>query len=341
MKTILVIRSSAMGDVAMTAPVLRALKDRYGDELRLVMLTRSFYEPFFDGLSIEIYNIDLDGVHRGIRGIIALFRELTARYDFDAVIDLNHKLFSRLLKRLFSMRRVPTYHIDKGRQEKKELTRPKNKTLRQLRSSIERYADVFRAAGYEIEVPNTLPPRSTREIPAFAGVKTSPWIGIAPFAKHEGKILPIKTIRSVIELIAEQIPEARIFIFGGGRAEQMVADSIVAWYPSCTSTIGRTKLREEIDLIANLDVMVSMDSSAMHMGSLVGTPIVSVWGATHPAAGFLGIGQSQDDVVSVEMECRPCSVYGHKPCLRGDYACMHRITAEMIVERIKSRVGDR
>lgn len=334
MKTILVIRSSAMGDVAMTVPVLRALCDKYGDEVRVVMLTRDFYEPFFDGLPVEIYNIDLYEQHSGVKGIFRLYRELSSRYSFDAIIDLNYKLYSRLLKRLFWSRRVPTYNIDKGRDEKKALTRPTNKVMTQLKTSIERYADVFRAAGFEIDVPNVLPERAKRAIPEFAGEKIGRWIGIAPFAKHEGKILPYSTIRIAIELLAAKYPDARIFLFGGGRAERMVADSMVAWLPCCVSTIGKTNLRGEIDLMANLDVMLSMDSSAMHMSSLVGLPVVSVWGATHPAAGFLGLGQSSTDVVSVDMECRPCSVYGHKPCARLDYACMHRITAQMIVDHL-------
>lgn len=323
-----------MGDVAMTVPVLRALCGRYGDQVRVVMLTRDFYEPFFNGLPIEIFNADLYEKHKGVRGIFRLYRELTARYSFDAIVDLNYKLYSRLLRRLFWLRRVPTYYIDKGRAEKEELTRSKNKVVRKLRTSIERYTDVFHAAGFDFEVPNVLPPRPVREIPQFAGEKRSAWIGIAPFAKHRGKVLPLATIRATIELLAQRTPQARLFIFGGGRAEQMAADSLVAWYPSCVSVVGKTNLRGEIDLIANLDVMLSMDSSAMHMSSLVGVPVVSVWGATHPAAGFLGLGQSEQDVVSVDMECRPCSVYGRKPCVRGDSACLDRITAKMVVDRL-------
>ncbi|MEG2480068.1 MAG: glycosyltransferase family 9 protein, partial [Mucinivorans sp.] len=91
--------------------------------------------------------------------------------------------------------------------------------------------------------------------------------------------------------------------------ERMVAESIEAWFKSSFSIIGKLTLRQELDLIGNLDVMLSMDSSAMHMSSLMGTPAVSIWGATHPYAGFLGLGQSVDDVVSIDLPCRPCSVY--------------------------------
>ena len=85
--------------------------------------------------------------------------------------------------------------------------------------------------------------------------------------------------------------------------------------------------------MSQLEVMISMDSSNMHLASLVGTPVVSIWGATHPYAGFMGWGQSEDNVVQVELDCRPCSIFGQKPCLRGDFACLNNILPETIVEK--------
>lgn len=325
-----------MGDVAMTAPVLRALQNRYGDVVNVVMLTREFYAPFFDGISnVTIYDIDLYDRHSGIKGIYRLYKELRSRYKFDLIIDLNYKLYSRLLRRFFNFGGVKTYHIDKGRVEKKQLTATSGKKLHQLKTSIERYADVFRNAGFPIEIANVLPPR----LVAAATNKNERWVGIAPFAKHQGKMLPIATIRELIEGLCEWDSTLKIFIFGGGRQESMFADSLVAWYANCESVIGKRRLEGEMELMGQLDVMLSMDSSAMHICSLVGTKVVSVWGATHPFAGFLGLGQSMDDVVQIDdLSCRPCSVYGHKPCFRGDYACLNRITAAQILAKLKSHL---
>lgn len=330
--TILVIRSSAMGDVAMTVPVLKALERRYGDRVKVVMLTRDFYDPFFDGIkNVELYNIDLYDQHSGVKGVWKIYKELRSAYDFDMVVDLNYKLYSRLLRRFFTLGGVKAFWIDKGREEKKELTRFRDKHLHQLRMSIERYADVFRKAGFELEVDNVLPEKCV----TVGEDKNERWVGISPFAKHAGKVLPIESVRQVIEGLIVEDPRVRIFIFGGGRVDRMVADSLVAWYPNCTSTIGAMSLRGELDLMSRLDVMLSMDSSAMHMCSLVGTRVVSVWGATHPFAGFLGWGQSMDDVVQIDdLTCRPCSVYGHKPCFRGDYACLTRITPAAIIAKL-------
>ena len=92
----------------------------------------------------------------------------------------------------------------------------------------------------------------------------------------------------------------------------------------------------ELALMSHLDVMVSMDSGNMHLASLVNTPVVSIWGATHPLAGFMGWGQSEQNAVQIDLSCRPCSVYGNKPCLRKDYACLHQITPAIITQRILS-----
>ena len=81
--------------------------------------------------------------------------------------------------------------------------------------------------------------------------------------------------------------------------------------------------------------MISMDSANMHLASLVGTRCVSVWGSTHHFAGFLGYGQSVDDVVEVkDLTCRPCSVFGDKPCYRGDWACLQELDIQKINDKI-------
>ena len=92
-------------------------------------------------------------------------------------------------------------------------------------------------------------------------------------------------------------------------------------------------IRADLEKIKKLDVMISMDSANMHLASLVGVRVVSIWGATHPFAGFLGWGQKMEDCVQRDLPCRPCSIYGKKPCLRGDMACMD-IEPNEIISRI-------
>lgn len=343
MRTILVIRSSAMGDVAMTAPVIQAALATYPN-IRIIMLTRKFYAPFFGDIErFEIHDIQLGGTHKGVLGVYKLYKEIDRAHKIDFIIDLNDKLYSKLLRSFFAMSGIKSVHIDKGRREKKELTRCVNKVKSQLRTSIMRYVDTFRAANYPVDIDDrVLHKAKPRPIPKQIFAKETLWIGIAPFAQHSGKVLNIETTKRLIELLEATYPTAKLFVFGGGESELKIATELDIQFKNCCSAVGKMNLKEEMDLISNLDLMVSMDSSAMHISSLVGVKVVSIWGATHPFAGFLGMGQSLENVVQIDdLDCRPCSVYGHKACYRKDYACLRMITAEMILGKIKQVIENR
>ena len=323
-----------MGDVAMTVPVLRAMRRQYPG-VRIVMLTRESFGPFFDGLDIELFYGDFKRKHYGIGGIHRLYKELKEKYSFDIVIDLHNKLYSVLLRRLFAWGGTQVFTIDKGRVEKKALMRRRNKAKVQLRTMVMRYADTFARAGYPVRLEWKLE-RAGRAVPEMAGEKQGSWIGLAPFAKHTGKILPWFTVRELVELTARELPGATVFIFGGGDTEKAQARELENDFAPVVSVIGKLGLRQELDLISNLDVMISMDSSAMHMSSLVGVPVVSVWGATHRFAGFMGFGQQDENAAETDLFCRPCSIYGNKPCYRHNYECLTELTPGQVFEKVRA-----
>lgn len=330
---VLVVRLSAMGDAAMCAPVLAAVC-RQHPNVHFDFLSTPFFAPFF----AHEPNFCFIGTNirkeKGLLPLWRLYHKLTKEQKYDVVIDLHDVLRTRVLRTLFKMGSVPTYKIDKGRADKRHLTRLKNKDLRQLPTTISRYCDVFAQAGLTVEL-NHSAARQRLPMPEVAGLEPKGknlWIGIAPFAQHKGKVYPLERMRRVIELLCQR-PQIRVILFGGGATEKKIADEWAAHIPHCYSAIGKVKLESELALISNLDCMLSMDSSAMHMASLFGVRVVSVWGATHPYAGFLGFGQSHADVVQSKLPCRPCSVYGNKPCALGNYPCMD-IEPEEIEERI-------
>ena len=86
--------------------------------------------------------------------------------------------------------------------------------------------------------------------------------------------------------------------------------------------------------MSRLKLLICMDSANMHFASLVGTPVLSIWGATHPYAGFYGYRQPMENAIQLPLPCRPCSVFGEKPCYRGDWACMDKILPEMILDKV-------
>ena len=90
--------------------------------------------------------------------------------------------------------------------------------------------------------------------------------------------------------------------------------------------------------MSHLDVMLSMDSVNMHLASIAGTRVVSLWGATHPYAGYLGYGQSHDDVIQADLGCRPCSLHGNRLCKRGDYACLTQIDPITVADHVEKHL---
>ena len=141
-------------------------------------------------------------------------------------------------------------------------------------------------------------------------------------------------------MLAVKHPESRIFLFGGGEKEREIFRQWCHSFPQCTSVPEHLAgLYKELVLMSHLNVMVSMDSANMHLASLVATPVVSVWGATHPYAGFMGWHQPADHAVQADLPCRPCSIYGNKPCLFGNYTCLKTITPELIFDKIEKILG--
>lgn len=339
MARILVIRFSAIGDVAMTVPVIYSLAKQY-PQYEITMLSREALRPLFQNLppNVKFIGVDLIGKHKGIFGLARLYCQLKS-FHFDYVADLHDVLRSKYLCFRFKLSGVPVATIFKGRAGKKELVRQHNKILRKQESSFERYTDVFKRLGLPISLDFTSIYGDRKGdftlIEPIVGVKgDEKWIGIAPFARHKGKVYPLELQEQVVAHFAAD-SSVRVFLFGGGTAEQAVFDCWIAKYPIVTSMIGKLNMSTELNLMSHLDVMLSMDSANMHLASLVNIPVVSVWGATHPYAGFMGWRQSPTNAIGMDLPCRPCSVFGQKPCFRSDYACLYGISPERIIEKIE------
>ena len=340
---ILVIRFSALGDVAMTVPVVWSLAHQYPD-VRITVLSRISSRPLFEGLApnVGFMGADLKIEYRGIRGLNTLFRRLTAK-QFTAIADLHDVLRSEFLRLRFNMGNYQVAHINKHRKDRRRLTSKNNKQLIQQPTSFENYLEVFERLGYPIKMnfKSIFPPEGSNLslLPPPVNFKNTDeqWIGIAPFAAHKGKIYPPELMEQVIKQLIDEHPHARIFLFGRGDQEDYWFNQWCERYWVCTSVNQFAKsMYQELILMNHLDVMLSMDSANMHLASLTGIPVISLWGATHPYAGFLGWGQSLENAVQTDLDCRPCSIFGQKKCRRGDYACLYGIKPETIVEKINS-----
>lgn len=331
-----------MGDVAMTVPVVYSLAKQY-PHLRITVLSKPFARAFFENLApnVGFMEADIQKESRSLHGLNVLYRRLTAK-KFTAIADFHDVLRSKYLRMRFNIDRFKVAHIDKHRKGKKMLVAKQGKQLVQQPSSFQNYADVLARLGYPVDLSfQSIFPAEGGDLSLLDGrigqkPTSEKWIGVAPFAAHQGKIYPLSHIRSVIAQLCQRHVDCRIFLFGGSSHEKKQLDEIAAAHTQCvnaSSLLGG--LRQELILMSHLDVMVSMDSANMHLASLVATPVVSVWGATHPYAGFMGWRQRMDHAIQIDLPCRPCSIYGNKPCQRGDYACLTGITPELVVEKIE------
>ncbi|WP_417874272.1 glycosyltransferase family 9 protein [Xanthomarina gelatinilytica] len=332
-KHILVIRLSAMGDVAMTVPVLRAFTTQY-PEVKLTVLTRVFFTPFFRDLeNVSVFPADLKGTHKGVLGLYKLSKELK-KLDIDAIADLHNVLRTNILKCFFFGK--PFVQIDKGRAEKKALVT--GKTFQQLKTTHERYADVFRKLGFPLDLANPKFPNRVAlnsKLQDLVGADTKKWIGMAPFAAHESKMYPLDLMEQVIETLSKT---HKILLFGGGKKEVDILDAYQSKYENVINLAGKLILDEELDVISNLDVMLSMDSGNAHMAAMLGVKVITIWGVTHPYAGFAPFNQPEDFALLSDREqfpLIPTSIYGNK-FPEGYQDAAGSIAPEKVIKTIES-----
>lgn len=336
---VLVIRSSAMGDVAMTVPVLLAFRKAY-PSVKLTLLTNTFFTPFFEQIpDLEIFNLDAKGKHKGVLGIKKLATELKLR-KIDAVADLHNVLRTNVLKSFFLLTGIPFIQIDKGRKEKKDLTRWVVKEIKPLVTTTQRYAEVFQKLGFELNFQKESyflkKEKIESETQTIIGLDTKKWIGIAPFAKHDAKTYDFDQLSEVVKILSET-GRYKILLFGGGENEIQRLSKVEAAFENVISVAGKISFQEEVKLISNLDIMVAMDSGNGHIAAMYGIPVVTIWGVTHPYAGFAPYMQPIHHSITPHLEKYPyipTSVFGNK-YPSGYQEAVNSISPHTIVDKIE------
>lgn len=343
MADVLVARFSAFGDTAMLVPIIISVAEKYPQH-RFIVLTRTPFTSLFNGLApnITTYPLDLSGQHKGIKGFFKVVKEF---HRISYFVDEHDVLRTKFLRWAFVLLGKKVRHIDKGRAEKKRMVESKQ-TIPALQHTTDRYIDTFHRIGLGAEITFRnyyATGKPSFDILAESGIpsKEGKWIGIAPFAKHQGKTFPKDKMEKVIESLSRQ-PNTSIFLFGGGTKENEIFNNWQVAYPNTINTIGKLDLDKELLLISYMDVMLTMDSANMHLASLVGTPVISIWGATHPSIGFYGFRQDLNNAVQIDLDCRPCSVFGNKPCTNNEqYACMNRISEANVIDKINNLLNQK
>jgi ADP-heptose:LPS heptosyltransferase len=330
-----------MGDVAMTVPVLRALVLQHPD-VKITMVSRSFFQPFFEGIpNVNFFGVDLKERHKGFFGLFRLFSDLR-KLDIDLVADLHNVLRSKVVRTLFALSGKKVAATDKGRAEKIALTSLTNKVFAPVKPMVERHVDTFKQFGFSIDLANPKFPEKailSDEIFSITGTKNQNWIGIAPFAQYESKVYPSDLMQKVIDDLAKN-KNVKIFLFGGGATEIQKLNQLQNNHDNVIIVAGKLSFEAEIQLISNLDIMLSMDSGNSHISSMLGVKVITLWGATHPFAGFKPFNQPDDFCLTSDRKqypFLPTSVYGNKK-VAGYENAMRTILPFQVIEKINSNL---
>ena len=322
----------------MTVPVIRALTTKYPD-CKITVLSKPFFKPLFDTIpQVSFFAAQVNTKHKGIVGLFKLYRELK-KEKITHIADFHNVLRSKILRSLFLFDGKPSIFIDKGRAEKKALTRTKNKIFKQLKTSHQRYADVLNKLGFTLDLSNpTLinKKKLSEKITLFTGLKKDTWIGIAPFAAFKGKVYPLRLMKEVIEEMASK--GFKIFLFGGGKREIEILNTLENIHDGIVNLAGKLSFKEELEVIGVLDVMVAMDSGNAHLAAMQQVKTITLWGVTHPYAGFAPFHQPDDYSMVSDLEKYPkipCSIYGNKVA-NGYENVMETIAPTKVIEKIMS-----
>ena len=337
LKHLMIFRFSSMGDVAMLVPVLRCLYAQ-NQNIQVTLVTRKRFSPIFkEFIELQIISPDFIGKHKGLKGLYRLYRELK-QIKPHRIADIHQNLRSRILGLFFRLSFTRIKVIDKGRTERKRLIRPTKKTMKPLTPQHFRYVEVFSRLGFALDVDkHEFPiklglPKSSLEIDLPSDRK---WIGIAPFAAHPGKIYPLDLMQKVVGYLQKQ---HTVFLFGHGSKE---AAQIHVWakaYPQVIPHALEMSFSDQLNLIANLDVMISMDSANGHLAANFGVPVITLWGMTHPFLGFSAFGQNNHLLVDRDKFPKvPTSPYG-KLVPKGYNDAMRTITPEDVIEMVLKKI---
>lgn len=334
LKSVLITSISTLSEAAMAVPVVYPVCEA-NSHVNFVLVTTAEAQDIFANRPANLIVLDIDpDKYDGITGPIKLARNLQHRYAFNAVANLHDDFRTMLMKLVLKRKGVVVATVDQG--SKMKNTGNSKSTTPTVHM---RYQAVFRQLGLNLgEEFNSI--FSQGEVPRSPIVPAKEpgdrWIAIAPFSAHRGKEYPLEQMKLVIAEMSRW-ENCHIFLMGGGKNERDLLDPIMRRYPNVLSLPHiKHSMADELSLLAHCDVMLTMDSANMHLASLVDLPVVSVWGATHPSCGFMGWHQAVRDTVQLELDCRPCSVFGNKKCRYGDYHCMRDISPELILDKVKT-----
>ena len=335
-RNVLVIRLSVLGNVAMTIPVLYPVC-KANPDTRFIMLTKKWPASMFHDrpANLKVVDFDINENHKGFFGLLKLAAQLHKLSDIDAVADLHNVTGTKIMDAYLWLRGAKIAGMDREKAKRKALVT--HRTHEPVTPIHDRYRNVFKELGFETP-DNFTRLYEGRDWPVSPIVlEKEPgqrWIAISPFSSHRQKAYPLELMEKVIAELCKR-ENYWIFLMGGGKTEKIALRGIARKYKNVISMAEvKHRFLDEYALLGKCDLMLTMESANMHLASLVDLQAMTIWGPTSPACGYLGYNQVVEDDIQLDMDCRPCSITGDKPCKYGDFRCLKNIPPEYIAQHV-------
>lgn len=310
---ILIVRFSSIGDVVLTTPVVRALKEQL-PTCELHYLTR---EPFKQLIE---HNPNLDFVHTFKKSLHEVLPKLREE-RFDKIIDLHNNLRSHLLTFRLG---VKVERFKKLNVRKWALVNFKWNTLPNVHV-VDRYFGAVTSMGVmNDQRPGELFITEEDRINTDNSFGLSPgtYFTLAVGAQFATKRLPDRLLTEIIRGMDKPV------VLLGSRDDQTTAQAIIAAIKDCTivDACGQFTILGSASIIEQSAGIVSGDTGLMHIAACFGVPVISVWGNTVPELGmfpYMPNAQEKFSIHQVEnLSCRPCSKIGFQKCPKKHFNCM-------------------
>lgn len=331
----LIVRFSSIGDIVLTTPVVRCLKQQ-------VPLAEIHYliKPKFK--MVMESNPYVDKLHLLQENWKTMIEELKAE-KFDYIIDLHHNLRTLRLKKDL---KIPAFSFNKLNFEKFIFTKLKWNVMPKHLHIIDRYMETVRPFGVEndgLGMDYFIPKEhevTEKDIPASHHLG---YIAIVIGASYFTKKLPVYKLQELCTAIDHPI------ILLGAKEEFREGEQIASVDPiKVYNACGKFSLHESADLVRKSKLVIAHDTGLMHIAAALKKPAIAIWGSTTPSFGMVPYygenylanhAQPYDDVQVHKLWCRPCTKFGRRRCPQGHFKCMKKISIEEIIRKVNKRLS--
>jgi ADP-heptose:LPS heptosyltransferase len=323
---ILILRFSSIGDIVLTTPVIRCLKNQIND-LEIHYLTKSKFKIILEN------NIYIDKMYDFEKSVAEIIPNLRAE-NYDYIIDLHNNLRSLSLKIKLKRKSstFPKLNIKKWLLVNFKLNKMPNKHI------VERYFDAVKFLGVKNDFQACdyfIPNYDIVDVNKELGIEK--YITFAIGAQFATKRLPSAKIKELIEKIDEPI------VFLGDSKDEKIAEEICNAFPNkkLINVCSKFNLNQSASIVKQSSVLITHDTGLMHIASAFNKHIVSIWGNTIPALGMYPYYPKYSENFSIHqvenLSCRPCSKIGFQTCPKKHFSCMNLQDSEKISKDVLNR----